>query len=296
VVTTTLSPVTPGRLERSCGSSPNDWIRFAPSRPGLERIEAVFGGYAFDPHRHDTYAIGYTVDGVQSFDYRGARCDSTKGQVIVLHPDEVHDGRAGASGGFRYRLLYIEPHLIRHALGHEAGPLPFVRSPVLRNAPLMTALRSALDDLDHELGELATDRAVLAIAEALCALDTSIAKKPLSATCATSVERARQFLDAHYDRVVASAELEALTGLDRYVLARHFRATLGTSPYRYLTLRRLDKARSMMRAGRSLARSALACGFSDQSHMTRQFKQAYGLSPSRWRATWQAATGNPAAR
>jgi AraC-like DNA-binding protein len=160
----------------------------------------------------------------------------------------------------------------------------------------MTALRSALDDLDHELGELATDRAVLAIAEALCALDTSIAKKPLSATCATSVERARQFLDAHYDRVVASAELEALTGLDRYVLARHFRATLGTSPYRYLTLRRLDKARSMMRAGRSLARSALACGFSDQSHMTRQFKQAYGLSPSRWRATWQAATGNPAAR
>jgi hypothetical protein len=44
-----LSPASPGRLERSCGSSPNDWIRFALSRPGLERIEAVFGGYAFDP-------------------------------------------------------------------------------------------------------------------------------------------------------------------------------------------------------------------------------------------------------
>ena len=135
-----LSPVTPGRLERSCGSSPNDWIRFAPSRPGLERIEAVFGGYAFDPHRHDTYAIGYTVNGVQSFDYRGARCDSTTGQIVVLHPDEVHDGRAGASGGFRYRLLYIEPRLIRNALGHETGPLPFVRSPVVRNARFMGGL------------------------------------------------------------------------------------------------------------------------------------------------------------
>jgi AraC-like DNA-binding protein len=154
----------------------------------------------------------------------------------------------------------------------------------------MTALRPALDDLDHELDELAADRAVLAIADALRALDTSIAKKPLSPVCAMSVERARQFLDAHYDRTVASAELEAITGLDRYVLARHFRATLGTSPYRYLTLRRLDKARSMMRAGHSLSRAALACGFSDQSHMTRQFKEAYGLPPSRWRATWLAAT------
>jgi AraC-like DNA-binding protein len=288
VAATTLNPVTPGRLERSCGSSPNDWIRFAPSRQGLERIEALFGGYAFDPHRHDTYAIGYTVSGVQSFDYRGTRRDSTRGQIIVLHPDEVHDGRAGDNGGFRYRLLYIEPRLIRNALGHETGPLPFVRNPVLENARLMTALRSALDDLDHELDELAADRAVLAIAEALRALDTSMATKPLSATCATSVERARQFLDAHYDRVVASAELEAITGLDRYMLARHFRAMLGTSPYRYLTLRRLDKTRSMMRAGHSLACSALACGFSDQSHMTRQFKQAYGLSPSRWRATWAA--------
>lgn len=63
-----------------------------------------------------------------------------------------------------------------------------------------------------------------------------------------------------------------------------------------LTLRRFDKARSMMRAGHSFARSALACGFSDQSHMTRQFKAAYGLPPSRWRATWQTANQGPASQ
>lgn len=82
-------------LERLCGPSPDDWIRFAPSQAGLERIEAFFEGYAYDPHRHDTYAIGYTMSGVQSFDYRGALCNSTRGKVMVLHPDEVHNGRAG---------------------------------------------------------------------------------------------------------------------------------------------------------------------------------------------------------
>jgi AraC-like DNA-binding protein len=286
---TILSQGNQGRLERSCGGSPHDWIWFSPSQPGLERIEAFFKGHAYDPHRHDMYAIGYTVDGVQSFDYRGARANSTRGKVIVLHPDELHDGRAGTHAGFRYRMLYIEPRLIRDALGEKTRALPFVRNPVLRNPRLMEALWPGLDCLDRGLEGLEADQVVLDVAGALLALDTSATAQSLSPICVTGVERARQFLDAHYDRVVTSQELEAVTGLDRYALARHFRTRLATSPYRYLTLRRLDHARSMLHAGHSLAASAVASGFSDQSHMTRQFKQAYGLSPGRWRAICNTA-------
>jgi len=46
---TILSQGNQGRLERSCGGSPHDWIRFSPSQPGLERIEAFFKGHAYDP-------------------------------------------------------------------------------------------------------------------------------------------------------------------------------------------------------------------------------------------------------
>lgn len=253
----------------------------APPRPGLERIEAFFSGHAYDKHRHDTYAIGYTLGGVQSFDYRGARVDSTPGKLIILHPDEAHDGRAGAADGFRYRMLYVEPRLIRDALG---GGLPFVPNAVSTDARLMRALRLAFADFDGDLEDLEADQAVLALAEALRALDPSAASRTASPSCAVAVERARQFLDAHLDRTVASTELETATGLDRYQLARHFRALLGTSPYRYLTMRRLDRARALMREGHALSDAAYASGFADQSHMTRQFKQAFGLSPGRWRA------------
>jgi len=81
---------------------------------------------------------------------------------------------------------------------------------------------------------------------------------------------------------VTSAALEAVTGMTRYAVARDFRACLGTSPYRYLVMRRLDRARALIRSGTPLAEAALRCGFADQSHMTRQFKQAYGLSPGRY--------------
>ncbi|WP_200834867.1 AraC family transcriptional regulator [Phyllobacterium salinisoli] len=269
-------------LERSCTPS-HDWIRLAPPEPGLERMEAFFGGHAFDPHRHDTYAIGYTLNGVQSFDYRGVKVDSTAGKVIVIHPDEVHNGHSGLETGFRYRMLYIEPFMIRDALGERAGSLPFVRDVAADDPRLLVALRPAFAALDNGLEGLEMDQIVVAIADALLARDPTAGKRSSSAISSIAVERARQFLNENFGRTVASGQLEEITGLDRYALARHFRQQLGTSPYRYLTMRRLDHAKRVMRQGAALAEAALSSGFADQSHMTRQFKQAYGMPPGRWR-------------
>ncbi len=280
-----LRAIDPERLERSCTPSPGDWIRAAPAQPGLERIDAWFSGHAYDSHRHDAYALGLTLAGVQRFDYRGRQADSRAGDAILLHPDERHNGRAGIDGGFHYRMLYVEPRLIRDALGKRAQALPFAPAPISSEPRIRKALAFALRDLSRPLDELERDQAILMIAEALLALDEGArGETARSAVGARAVERARDLLDAHLARTVSSAELENATGLDRYALARQFRARLGVSPYRYLTMRRLDRAKALMRAGRGLADVAAACGFADQSHMTRQFKQAFGLSPGKWRA------------
>lgn len=284
VMPKTLEETRQTRLERSCGPHAGDWIGHAPASPGIERIEAFFSGHAYDPHRHDTYALGYTISGVQSFTYRGAQADSLAGNAIVLHPDEVHDGRAGAETGFRYRMLYIEPRLIGTALHGRTNTLPFVRHAVSSDPRLLGALGEALADLERPLEPLEEERIATAIADALFALDASLPARGMTTTSARAVDEARQFLDTNFTRVVASEALEELTGLDRYALARHFRKRLGTSPYRYLTMRRLDHAKVAILAGHPLAEAAFMSGFADQSHMTRQFKQAFGLTPGHWQA------------
>jgi AraC-like DNA-binding protein len=271
------------RLERSCGTAAGDWMRIAPSSPGIERIEASFAGHGFDPHRHDTYAIGFTLEGVQSFRYRGTVEHSLPGQVFVLHPDEVHDGRAGTSAGFHYKILYIEPGAIAEALG-DGRSLPFVRETVSTDRRLAAAIVPALADLEGSLEELHRDQIVLDLADALAAADPSIARRALSAPHRRAVAAVRDFLDENSRRAVTSEEIEGVAGISRYAMSRHFRACLGTSPYRYLVMRRLDRARALIRRGVPLADTAAACGFADQSHMTRHFKKAYGLSPGRWAA------------
>lgn len=280
-----LPDLPPTGLERSC-ALPNagDWLHIAPERDGLERITARFGGHAYAPHRHDTYAIGYTLEGVQRFRYRGSPSNSLAGNVIVIHPDEVHDGEAGHDSGFSYHMIYVEPARIRAALGDQAHTLPFAREPVFTDSLLLEALHLACADMGRAMEPLQQDQVISHLAQGLLALDPGAArhKGRKAAPDLRAVGLARDYLEAHADEVVRSEDLEAVTQQDRYQLSRQFRAALGTSPYRYLTLRRVERARRAISDGMALAEAAAYAGFSDQPHMTRQFRAAVGMSPGRW--------------
>ncbi|KQV82905.1 AraC family transcriptional regulator [Rhizobium sp. Root1220] len=270
-------------LERLCVEYSADGITTAPAYPGIERIEAQFRGNAFEPHRHDTYALGVTIKGVQAFSYRGERRFSMPGQVIVLHPDEEHDGGAGTNDGLQYRMLYLEPALLAECLTRGKVGLPFVDEPVIADAVFAETLLAALGELDLELDELFVADFTVRVAGRL-AQHARTPERPLGYIAWRRARLARDYLEAHSTRTVRSGELEEVTGLDRFALARHFRAAFATSPHRYLLMRRLQQARAMICAGLALSDVAAATGFADQSHLNRHFKKAYGMTPGQWAA------------
>lgn len=274
-------------LERSCGPEGRDWVRIAPGDGpgGPERIEARFGGQAYAPHRHDTYAIGVTLTGVQTFSYRGEVRNSLAGQTIVLHPDELHDGRAGAEGGFQYRMLYIDPDAIRDAMPDAARSLPFIKECISQDPALRAVAIAALQDIDCEKTELEWASDIADIALALARLDPAAAPRRIGPADIEAVRRAKQAMMDSLDqgRDLAMGDLESITGQSRFALARHFRAVSGISPHRWLVMRRLDRARAALQSGATLSAAAADAGFADQAHMTRHFKNAYGMTPGQWR-------------
>ncbi len=259
-----------------------DRIQFDEPQAGLQRLAARFGGHAYELHRHETYGVGLTTRGVQAFHYRGERQASRVGQVIVLHPDEVHDGHAGVADGFAYRMLYVDPGAVSVAL--DGAQPPYVPEAVADDPALSALLGQAFADFPRPLEPLATDAIVGRLAEGLALRADSARRVPCGATAHRAVERVRDFLTAEAPRTIASEELEALSGLDRFSLARHFRAAFGTSPHRFQVGRRLARARTMIARGMSLSEAAAAAGFADQSHLTRHFSARFGLTPGRWAA------------
>ncbi|MGI4855631.1 MAG: AraC family transcriptional regulator [Janthinobacterium lividum] len=256
-----------------------DWVRQARPVDGIARIEARFHGSAYGLHRHDTYAIGRTLAGVQQFNYRRSQRNSLPGNTMVLHPDEAHDGQAGSEEGFHYRMIYVEPALFQDVLGGRA--LPFLDGGVTTDPRLATATATLLQQVSHTLEPLEQSEALAELAHALAAVAGTPARRSKGDFLAA--RRAREYLHAHCMRVVTLDELAAATGRDRWSLSHDFRTFYGTSPYRYLTMRRLDHVRDMLVAGHALADAAATAGFADQSHMTRHFLQAFGLTPGRWR-------------
>jgi AraC-like DNA-binding protein len=259
---------------------------------GVELFAARLRGHPYGRHRHDVYAVGVTEEGLQAFDYRGAVRRSGPGQLFVLHPDEPHDGRADGSRPFGYRQVYVSPDRIAAALRALSGrltSLPFA-PPVTDDPHLARVVRAAFA---HPSEPLALDALVLDLALGLRRLAGPV-RAPRGGVDLSAVERGREYLRSRLS-VVQSAEVEQVTGLDRYQFARQFRAVHGTSPYRYSLLRRVDATRTWLRDARPLADAAHEAGFADQAHFTRTFKAAFGMTPGRYarlsRQEWAGVSG-----
>jgi len=280
-------------LEGLCGTARNSpRLRAEVASGGVERFQAWFPGRAFAPHRHDTYAVGITLAGVQEFHYRGELRRCLPGQCHVLHPDELHDGVPGDDNGFGYRIAYVDPALVQQSLG--GSPLPFVADPVPDLAAGHRARLAAILDMQAPLDELARVEAVNAIADLLAAASGTATKRS-GALPLRALSAARERIAAQPAVWPSVAALEHLSGLDRWTLARGFRAAFGTSPSRFRTMRQLDQVRRLIARGASLVEAAVEAGFADQSHLSRQFKRAYGLTPARWAAAVARANSRPEA-
>jgi AraC family transcriptional regulator len=84
------------------------------------------------------------------------------------------------------------------------------------------------------------------------------------------------------------SELAALCGRSRSHFIRAFKQSTGMPPHRWLLMQRVKRAKDLLcKTNAPIAEIALACGFSDQSHLTRVFSKAFNVSPGAWRRQWR---------
>lgn len=130
---------------------------------------------------------------------------------------------------------------------------------------------------------------VEALATALTVKGVSSAigkEKPVSTSGTdTRVARAIDYIEAHLDEALSLADIASAACMSPSWLKSCFRATTGQTVWGYVRERRLERARQMLfDRNLSLAQIAYDCGFSSHSHMTRLFRQHYGVSPKEMRS------------
>ena len=259
-----------------------NWVKKAAGN--AVRIEACFSGLAYAPHSHDSYTLALTTQGVQSFHYRGELRHSLPGEVVILHPDELHDGQAGDDNPFAYRAISIDPVTVQEIL--QGASLPFFASAVSKAPALVQIAKHLLAELQRPLAPLEHQELLVAFASTL-QQSTGNSLKHTTANY-RALKRVREYIDdmmamnTELLLAIDLAELATVAQYSKWQITRDFRALYGTTPYRYIMRKRLLKAQMLIEAGVPLAQVAADTGFADQSHLSRQFKTSFGITPKIW--------------
>jgi AraC family transcriptional regulator len=98
------------------------------------------------------------------------------------------------------------------------------------------------------------------------------------------IARVRAFIDKNLHRTIHTQDLSIVARRSPAHFSRSFKLTFGEPPHAYVVRRRLETAcHLMITSSASLSEIALSVGFSDQAHLCKLFRQAFGQSPASWR-------------
>ena len=248
--------------------------------PGVEAV-AADTVHAFGRHTHDQFGLGLILRGAQkSLSGRGM-VEAKAGDIITVNPGEVHDGTPLGEHGRAWRMLYFDPaalaltiqELTDGVCGDAELTHPAMCDPVA--ARRFASLFRAVTDPQGGHSEIEARESLLLL---LSGLIDKVPRSPARGAPA-GVERARARIDDAPADAISLNELAEIGGISPFQLVRGFSRATGLTPHAYLVQRRLQMARRLIAAKVSLVDAALASGFADQSHMTRLFVRAYGLSP-----------------
>lgn len=265
-------------------SSERASIRRLGAVQGVELFGATFRRFAYARHSHDSLAFGGVEQGAMRFWHGGGEYLASAGEMIVLNPGEVHDGRTDPSAGCRYHMLYVEQPAIEELF---AADEPRLRSGAALKGPLVRDRALAKLISDFSVGNLDSLQQQTALAVILFQLFTRHGRPPLAARPVAAekncVARAKSYMAESLDRPLLLKDIAAAAGLSNWHFLRTFKRVTGMPPHAYLNQLRLERARGFLAAGEAPAQVAAALGFSDQSHLIRRFKAAFGFTPGQYR-------------
>jgi AraC family transcriptional regulator len=101
---------------------------------------------------------------------------------------------------------------------------------------------------------------------------------------AWQARKVRDYIDSHITGSILVADLCALVQRSAAHFSRSFKCTFGEPPHSFVVRRRVElAAQYMLTTDESLSDIAQRCGFTDQAHLCKHFRQAAGQTPAAWR-------------
>ena len=208
---------------------------------------------------------------------------STPGQLHVI--PARHTATFKPDGRLEFVSLHFSRERLADLIGNEKAstaslPFRFAFDDAFARNCVTTICDELRDPREH--GSLLVDSLMDAL---WCHLLRSDLKTQIyTPSIPSGIARAKERIEESLTDGVALDELAQDAGISRFYFARAFRDAVGEPPHKYLTRRRIEKAKKLLLSSdTALSELALSVGFSSQSHFSSVFRKLVGQSPRQYR-------------
>ena len=255
---------------------------------GVDILKASCRHYRYQPHTHDHFVIAAFKDGAQRHQIANTNGIAYPGTVMVIPPGEVHAGESAQKDlGWSYSAFYpsVESLSLLSAdlLGNTGGLLDFGTAFLIDDKELADSLLFASEIAHSSADAMRRQEAVYGAFSLLIQRYGQRSARCVARTHAvSSVDKALEFMRGNLHQPLKISDIAREVELSEFHFMRHFKLSTKMTVHQYLTNLRLEAAKSMLAGGMSSAMAAANVGFYDQSHFTRNFRLAFGITPSRY--------------
>jgi len=252
-------------------------VRHHTTLKGVDAI-SIRSDRTFPRHTHGEFGFGYLLEGGQdSWSGRGL-VEANAGETITVNPAELHDGIGRHGQPRHWRMLYLSSGAVElltdTPVEYAEFSLPVNQSKQATRLVIDAIIAATFDNPEPELVE----QLVMLALDALLGPPVKSCQ-PSTLRRSSDVQSVLDMIQQNWSAPLSLADFSHETGASRFQILRRFSKELGATPHAYLTQHRVKRAKAMILAGSSLADTAYACGFSDQSHLTRAFSRQIGVTP-----------------
>jgi AraC-like DNA-binding protein len=257
--------------------------------PDQDRLLLMSGRttrYAVDPRGEYVFGV---VTGAPMQARRGREQRLVRpGDLVAWDPSHAHDGAAVDGRPWTARLAVVETADLAALAGDGEAELPAgleFPDPVCADRRLAADFLRWHTALEATSTRLERDERLATWLTGLLAYSSGRrpAPVPLGGRDDRALRSARDYLAENVGQNVGLEELAAAAGVGRFRLIRLFRHRTGLAPHTLQLAYRVRAARRLLEAGHSIAETAAATGFADQSHLHRHFQRGLGMTPGEYR-------------
>jgi AraC-like DNA-binding protein len=248
-------------------------------------LKARFTRHRYELHTHPTYVIALITQGCERLRIGRRRIVAPVNTVIVVNPEECHDGERETEIGWAYRTFYPSVDLmteVARELGRNDTPL---FTPAAIDDPILAHKLA----IAHQAAEHDPDTAEASMLEALGHLLIGHADRRRNVQPCEHLGAAqrltiyRELVAADIARGLDLQHLATAARVTRFQVIRDFKSMTGLTPGAYIRNQRFRLACRLIEQGSPLAEAAAAAGFADQSHLSRVFRHSQGITPGMFR-------------